>query len=166
MDALEIALKMETDAIQFYSEAARKTKYAAGKKMFETIATDEKRHLEMISELIKGLNVTHKDVSPMKNIKTVFEAMKNEMMQKVEATADELEAFKIAMQMEKEGKEFYVKTLAQAKTAKEKALMERLIREEEQHYAIFSNTYQFLENTGSWFMWDEYSIVDGGTPWA
>jgi rubrerythrin len=166
MDALEIAMKMETDAISFYTEAAKKTAYPAGKKMFQTITEDEKRHLEMISQLIKGLKITHKDVSPMKNVKTVFETMKNEMMKKVAATADELEAFKIAMQMEKEGKEFYEKTLAHARTDKEKTLLKQLIGEEEQHYAIFANTYDFLANTGNWFMWEELSIVDGGTPWA
>lgn len=162
MDALEVAMKMETDAISFYTEAARKTKYPAGKKMFQTIAEDEKRHLEMISQLIKGMNITHKDVSPMKNVKTVFEALKNEMMKKVEATADEMEAFKIATQMEREGKEFYEKTLAHAKTDKEKALLQRLIQEEKQHYEIFFNTYQFLADTGNWFMWEERGIVEGG----
>ena len=115
MDALEMAMRMETDAISFYTEAARKTKYPAGKKMFQAITEDEKRHLAMITQIVKGLHVTHADVSPMKNVKTVFEAMKDEMMQKVEATADELEAFKIAMKMEKEGLEFYQKTLAGAK---------------------------------------------------
>ncbi|MGE5173695.1 MAG: ferritin family protein [Betaproteobacteria bacterium] len=162
MDALETAMKMETDAISFYTEAARKTKYPVGKKMFETITADEKRHLEMIVQIIKGLDVTHKDVSPMKNVKTVFESLRDEMMKKVEATADELEAFKIAMQMEKEGKEFYEKTLAHAKTDKEKALLKRLIQEEEQHYAIFANTHEFLSDTGNWFMWEERGIVEGG----
>jgi rubrerythrin len=166
MNALEVSMKMETDAISFYTEAARKTKYPAGKKMFQAIIEDEKRHLQMIAQLIKGLEITAKDVSPMKNVKTIFETMKNEMMKKVEATTDELESFKIAMTMEKEGVEFYKKSLASAKTDKEKALFSRLIGEEEQHFAIFSNTYQFLANTGSWFMWEEQSIVDGGTPWA
>ena len=161
MDALELAMKMEKDAIKFYSEAARKTKYPAGKKMFDTITEDEKRHLEMISQLIKGLNVTHKDVSPMKNVKTVFESMKNEMMKKVEASADELEAFKVAMKMEQEGMEFYKKTLAGARKEKEKALLESLIKEEQQHYDIFANTYQFLANTGNWFLWEERGIVEG-----
>ena len=161
MDALELAMKMETDAITFYTEAARKTKYPAGKKMFQTITEDEKRHLEMIAQIVKGLNITHKDVSPVKNVKTVFESMKDEMMHKVEATADELEAFKIAMQMEKEGMEFYKKTLAGAKKEKEKALLERLIQEEQQHYELFSNTYQFLADTGNWFMWEERGIVEG-----
>jgi rubrerythrin len=161
MNALEMALKMEKDAIQFYTEAAQKTKYPAGKKMFQSVTEDEKRHLQMISEIIKGLHITEKDVSPMKKVKSVFEEMKGEMMHKVEATADELEAFKIAMQMEKEGMEFYKKTLAGAKKDKEKALLERLIQEEQQHYALFSNTYQFLADTGNWFMWEERGIVEG-----
>ena len=162
MDALELAMKMETDAISFYTEAARKTRYPAGKKMFQTITEDEKRHLEMISQIIKGLGVTHKEVSPLGNVKSVFAALKGEMMLRVEATTDELEAFKIAMKMEKEGKVFYEKTLSQVKTEKEKALFERLIREEQQHYDIFANTYQFLSDTGNWFMWDERGIVEGG----
>ena len=161
MDALELAMKMEKDAITFYSEAARKTKYPAGKKMFDMITEDEKRHLEMISQIIKGLNVSHKDVSPIKNVKTVFESMKSEMMKKVEASADELEAFKVAMKMEQEGMDFYKKTLAGAKKEKEKALLERLIQEEQQHYAIFANTYQFLADTGNWFLWEERGIVEG-----
>ncbi len=166
MNALEMAMKMETDSIKFYTEAAEKTKYPAGKKMFQTITEDEKRHLEMIAQIIKGLHITVKDVSPMKRVKTVFETMKDEMMKKVAATSDELEAFKIAMQMEQEGEAFYKKSLAAAKTEKEKALFTRLIEEERQHYQIFANTYFFLSNTGSWFMWEEHSIVDGGTPWA
>ncbi|HTG01152.1 MAG TPA: ferritin family protein [Nitrospirota bacterium] len=161
MDTLDIALKMERDAIAFYTEAARKTHYPAGKKMFQSIVEDEKRHLEMISQIIKGMNISHKDVSPFKEVTTIFNAMKNEMMQKVEATDDELEAFKIAMRMEQEGKEFYEKAAAGAKSDKEKSLLNRLVEEEKQHYAMFANTYQYLSDTGNWFMWEERGIVEG-----
>ncbi|MBI4688258.1 MAG: ferritin family protein [Nitrospirae bacterium] len=166
MNALEIATKMETDAIAFYKDASTKTNHAVGKKMFIVIAEDEKRHLEMISQVAKDLDIKINDLSPLKNIKTIFEELKDEMLQRVEATRDELEAFKIAMQMEREGVEFYKQAALQAKTEKERTLFERLVKEEEQHYAIFANTYFFLYNTGSWFMWEEHSIVDGGTPWA
>ena len=161
MNALEVARKMETDAIRFYTEAAGKTKYEAGKKMFMSITEDEKRHLELISQLIKGMNITLQDVSPMKRVKTVFESMKSDMMKKVAASKDELDAFKIAMEMEKEGKAFYQKSLDAAKTDKEKALFKRLIEEEQQHYEIFSNTYSHLSDTGNWFMWEERGIVEG-----
>lgn len=162
MNALELAMKMETDAISFYTEAALKTGYPVGRKMFQAITEDEKRHLEMLSQIVKGLQVTHNDVSPLKNVKTVFETMKADMMRKVEATSDELEAFKIAMQMEKEGMEFYERTLSTATRDKERALLERLIREEQQHYDIFANTYHFLSDTGNWFLWEERGIVEGG----
>lgn len=161
MNAIEIARKMETDAIRFYSEAAKKTGYPAGKKMFETIVIDEKRHLQYVNKLLQGMDVHVEDVHPIKNIKTVFEQMKDEMMEKVQATTDELEAFKIAMKMEKEGIEFYRKLVSEASSPKEKALFEKLIQEEEQHYNIFANTYSFLDDTGNWFMWKEHSIVEG-----
>ncbi|HBG93295.1 MAG: hypothetical protein A2X54_04330 [Nitrospirae bacterium GWF2_44_13] len=165
-NAIEVAIKMETDAIKFYKAAADKTKNSVGKKMFLTVREDEKRHLNMLTQIFRGIDITVKDVSPMKNIKTVFETLKDEMMKKVGATDDELEAFRIASQMEKEGIEFYKKALSEAKTEKERILFERLIKEEEQHYSIFSNSYSFLSDTGNWFMWEEHSIVDGGTPWA
>jgi rubrerythrin len=161
MDALELAMKMEKDAIAFYTEAARKTTSPAGKKMFQTITEDEKQHLEMVSLIIKGLNITRKDTSPMKNVKTVFESMKDEVMKKVAATSDDLEAFKIAMNMEQEGLGFYKKTLAGSKKEPERALLELLIKEEQQHFDIFSNTYQFLSDSGNWFLWEERGIVEG-----
>lgn len=161
MNALEVARKMETDAIKFYTEAAGKTQYEAGKKMFLSITEDEKRHLVMISDLIKGMNITVNDVSPMKRVSTVFESMKDQMMKKVAASRDELEAFGIAMQMEKEGQEFYQKSLAAAATEKEKALFKRLIEEEKQHYAIFANTYSHLSDTGNWFLWEERGVIEG-----
>jgi rubrerythrin len=166
MNAIETAIKMETDAIKFYKEAAEKCNHTVGKKMFLSIVEDEKRHLDMLSQVLKGLDLKIQDVSPMKNVKTIFEELKHEMMEKIEATTDELEAFKIAMHMEKEGVKFYKKAASDAAAEKEGKLFERLVHEEEQHYNIFANTYFFMKDTGNWFMWEEHSIVDGGTPWA
>lgn len=166
MNAIEIAIKMEIDAIDFYKNASEKVRNKVGKKMFLSIIEDEKRHLQMLTDIMKGLEITAKDIHPMKKIKTIFEEMRHEMMERVEATKDELESFRIAMDMEKQGMEFYRKAASEAPSPKEKALFERLVREEEQHFAAFSNTYFFLHDSGSWFMWEEHSIVDGGTPWA
>jgi rubrerythrin len=70
------------------------------------------------------------------------------------------------MQMEKEGIDFYRKLLAGSENEKEKALIEKLIKEEGEHYEIFANTYSFINDTGNWFMWEEHSMVDGGTATA
>ncbi len=166
MNSIKIAIKMETDAIKFYTEAANKTSNLVGKKMFLAIAEDEKRHLDILSKILKGLDIHISDVSQMQNVKTIFESMKSSMMKKVAATDYEMEAFRIAIQMEKEGIEFYKNLLTESKTDKETALFEQLISEEQQHYRIFENTYSYLADTGSWFMWQERGIIDGGTPFA
>lgn len=166
MNAIEISIKMETDAIAYYSEAADRTEHPVGKKMFLSIIEDEKRHLKMLEDIFKGLDIKIKDVSPMKKIKTVFEKHRDEMAERVPATANEIEALKVAMGMEKEGVVFYTKAASEAKTEKEKALFKRLAEEEKQHYQVFANTHFFMSDTGSWFMWEEHSIVDGGTPTA
>lgn len=162
MNALDLARKMETDAIQFYTEAAAKTKHAVGKKMFLSISEDEKRHLEMIAQVARGLSIGPRDLTPMQRVRTVFEEHKDEMMKKVAASKDEMEAFTIALRMEKEGEALYQQYLDAAKTDKEKDLFRRLIEEERQHYAIFSNSLQFLADTGNWFLWEERGIVEGG----
>lgn len=166
MNSIEIARKMETDAIAFYTQAAQMTKYPAGRKMFEVIVVDEKRHLKIIEKLISSSEINMEDTHPLENLRTVFESMKDQMMERVTATDDELEAFRIAIQMEKEGIEFYEKLRDGTDNSKEKALFEKLINEEREHYKIFSNTYSFISDTGNWFMWEEHSIVDGGTPTA
>ncbi|MBZ0157918.1 MAG: ferritin family protein [Alphaproteobacteria bacterium] len=161
MNSVELAIKMETDAIKFYREAAERTRNAVGKKMFLSVAEDEKRHIEILSRHLEGLDLTVRQASPLKNVRTIFEEMKESMMQRVEATPDELEAFRVAMDMEKEGKSFYERAVAAAPTEKERKLFEILVREEEEHFFIFQNTYSFLSDTGNWFMWQEHSIVEG-----
>lgn len=159
--AMETAVRMETDAIKFYTEAAAKTKHPAGKKMFDSIVVDERQHLETVKRMLQGMKLPENDTSEPGKITTVFESLRDEMMEKVEATEDELEAFRIAMTMEKEGLEFYTKTSAEAESDWERDLFRRLADEEQVHYKIFANTYNFLNDTGNWFMWEERSIVEG-----
>lgn len=166
MDAIDIAMKMETDAIGFYKEASEKTTHPVGKKMFLSIMEDEKRHIDMLNDLLKGMDIAHENIDPMDKIRTVFGSMKNRMHAGITATANELDALETAMKMEKEGFEFYKKVAAESPDPKTKALFERLVIEEEKHYGVLSNTHSFLTDTGNWFMWEERGIVDGGTPTA
>jgi rubrerythrin len=166
MDAIDISLKMETDAVEFYTKAADRTDHPVGKKMFLSIADDERRHIDMLNALLKGMHLSHKDVNPMAEIRTVFQQMKDQMQQQVRATTDEIEALTMAMRMEQESYDYYEKMSREAPDPKSRDLFARLVKEEQQHYEIFSNTLSFLTDTGNWFMWEEHSIVDGGTPWA
>jgi len=77
MKIVEIAIKMEEDAIRFYTDASKKTSHPAGKQMFLSVADDEKRHLNMLSRIFKGEDAVIVNVNPKDSIKTVFETMKD-----------------------------------------------------------------------------------------
>ena len=161
MNAAEIARKMETDAVEFYSQAAQKSSHPIGKKMLLSIAEDEKRHMRMIDAIIKGMGLTEDNIDPMENVKSIFEENKDTMQERIASTEDDLVALKIAMEMEAKGRDFYKKSAAEATDDNSRALFERLFKEEEKHFAIFENTYSYLSDNGNWFMWEERGIVEG-----
>jgi hypothetical protein len=167
MNAIKIAIKAETDTIAFYEEAAQKTNHPIGKKLFLSIIEDEKNLVEDFKCILNGLHLRVRNAAnPIKKMKTVFESNRDALLGGIRAATNEMEALRVAMQMEKESIEFYKKLSAKVKIPKERALFERLVREEQQHYSLFSETYFFLANSENWFMWEEHSIVDGGTHWA
>jgi len=159
--AIETAIKMETDAMKFYEEAAKKTSHPFGKKIFEGFIKDEARHLQMLEDILKGLNLTTGKVKPSDEIKTVFSELKGQMMARVKASLDELSAVNIALDFESAGYEFYTKAAHEAIDEKEKELLARLAEEEKEHSSILRNTYSFLKDTGDWFMWEEHGILEG-----
>jgi rubrerythrin len=161
MSSVDIALKMETDAVEFYTRCAEKTNSPIGKKMFLSIADDERYHIACANKVIRGMGFEPSKTTPKQDMKTIYEQNKDDVMQKVDATTDELEALKLAMKMEKEGFEFYRKAAAEAATPEEKALFECLAKDEEEHFSIFQNTCSLLSDTSNWFMWEEHVIYEG-----
>jgi rubrerythrin len=162
MNSLEIAVKMETDAVEFYEACASRVSHAVGKQMFLTVAADEKRHITYVRQLIDGMDFRPEDITPAQHLRTVFEQNREVVERKLAASQDELEAFSIALNMETEGFEFYEKAALLAGSEKEKALFLRLAEEEREHYRIFDNTLNYLRDTGLWFMWEERAIYEGG----
>lgn len=159
-EAVERAMKMETDAMKFYKEAAQKTSHPFGRKMFESLVKDEARHLRLLQEILKGLDIDP-HVQCIGDVRTVFSDLKDQMMQRISASTDEKEAIRIALDMETEGFKYYKEVAEKTDDPTEKKLFEVLTKEEERHYQILNNTYSFLEDTGNWFMWEELSIVEG-----
>ena len=159
--AVETAVKMETDAMKFYHEASQRTSHPFAKRMFEGFIKDENRHLKMLNEILKGLDLKIEKVRPKSEIKTVFSELKEQMMNRISASTDEMEAVKVALDFEEKGYEFYRKAAVDAPDDKEKKLFSALADEEQEHYAILQNTYSFLKDTGDWFMWEEQGILEG-----
>ncbi len=167
MNAMGMAIKAEKDAIAFYTEAAKKTKDPVGKGMFLSLIEEEQHRLEDFKRTIEELHLKVRSAADSGDKRTaMFEPNRRDLLEKIMTETNEMEALKLAMQMEKESIEFYERLARKTRSRNERTLFERLLREERQRYAIFSETYFFLMNSQNWFMWEEHSIADGGTAWA
>jgi len=162
--ALSTALKMEKDGMTFYKEAGKKTKNPLGKKMFLSFVEDEKRHYDMISALAKGMNIDKelKQAGSAERIRTIFEEAGKEMDTRLGSDLGDTEALRFAVSMEDKGYHFYQDSAVQAKDAGEKALFEKLAREESRHHEILENALNYLEKSGEWFLWEEGGPIEGG----
>jgi len=88
--AVETAIKMETDAIAFYKEAAKNTKHVFGREMFKGFVKDETRHLKMLKNIFNGLGIEADFHRPKEAVQTVFSKLKNKMMRRVKALDNEM----------------------------------------------------------------------------
>lgn len=55
IDALKIGIQAEKDAILYYHEAFKNTRNDAGKRAFEFLLNEEKKHLKFLAEKLKEL---------------------------------------------------------------------------------------------------------------
>lgn len=161
MNIIEMAIKMEQEAVDFYTQCAEKTHNPIGKKMFLSIAEDEKHHIACAMHVENKREFTPAETRPIHDMKKIFEQNKTSMMERVSSTTDEVQALEMAMKMEEAAIHFYQNAASQTSDPAEKAFFECLIRDEEEHFAIFQNTHSFLSDTGNWFMWEERGIVEG-----
>jgi rubrerythrin len=161
IDPIAIAIKTEKDGIEFYKKAAQKTTHPFGKEMFLSFIEDEKRHLEILEQISKEMDIPFDTTySPKKRIKTIFENVADQVMDHIAPTTGETEAIKIALKIENEGYEFYEDQAQNNPT--HSAVFERLAREESEHISILQNLRNYLNDTGHWFMYEEHQMVDGG----
>ena len=159
---LAYAIQMEQDGQRYYSEAAARTANPLGKRMFESLAADERRHEEVLRQTAEAMAVSLEGEMPKQRLVTLFSTLGDDLRRELGAQADEASVFAKAIEMEKASVAHY-RTQADAATRdSDKALYERLVQEEAEHVDILVNTQAYLDNTGQWFLWDEQSLLDGG----
>ncbi len=148
--AIEVAVKMEKDAIEFYREALDKTDHPTGVKIFEQFMKVELKHLKMLKDIVKKIDPRAKLIFPTNNVETVFTKNWDKMKDKVDVTTDEFDAIKIALEFEKKGYDFYKKFSEEAESVEEKKLFTILASHEEGHFNFLDKVYKHIKDTGAW----------------
>ena len=160
---VDAARKTEKDGRKFYADTAAKSRNPLAKRMFESLAQAEAKHLEFIDQLTKGqFSSPAYDRAFARGLGTVFSGMPQSVRSQAAATPDDIAALDLGIEMEDKSMAFYRKWAEKSADQQVRSFCARLGAEEEDHWRILQSTREYLGETGNWFMAQERWSFDGG----
>jgi len=162
-----VGLEMELEGLRVYEAAAANSNHAFAKQMFRGLANDEKRHAAWFRKLAEERGVAPADVSAvdpdgfLKTIRAIFSELR-EQIEGAGAETDDIQAIDLALGLEDKAYTMYHEASEAADNADEKAVLELIAREENNHYAILADTRLYLTDPEKWNIKEEGPLIDGG----
>lgn len=167
LEALQTAIKMETDGKKFYLRASTQSGNDAGRKLLKTLAAEEDIHRQNFEAIYEALrnkkgwpSVT---VRPDANkTRTVFTEAAGRLGRVTKALASEIGSVQKAMEMENKSYDFYRAQLKSATSEAAKSFYAALATQEKEHHRLLLDYFEFLKDPAAWFVRAEHPSLDGG----
>ncbi len=160
MNIFDFAIKMETDAEAYYRKLAEKTDIEGIRNIFMDLAADEKKHFEIFKSMKERPDVVAmRDSEALSKAKNTFEKLLQNKPE-VSHLQGNLDAYRHAMKIEAEAARVYEEALTHEKNPEVKKLLQRVIEEEQKHYNIIENLYDFVNAPNEYLAWGEFSNLE------
>jgi rubrerythrin len=157
MNVFEFAMQMEKDGEAFYRQIASKTNNAGLQKIFTTLADEEVVHYKTFKKLFEKSAADIVESNVLGKAKNIFQEMKKTGGFDISAETPQIEAYKKAMDAEKEAFTFYEKKAEEATNPTEKNILQAFAREERRHYRLLENVLDFVSRPDAWLENAEFS---------
>lgn len=152
LDALATAIYNEQSAFDFYTSLSDAIKNKSGKEKFKFLASDEKRHREL-------LKAHYKKTTGGKEFP--FDPTKLKAIQvEVRDNTTAAEALDIGIKAEKEAYEFYSKAAEEIEEPDAKKMFLMLAEQEDGHYNLLTAEKQALTGQFYWFDSDTPGMME------
>ncbi|UCE06298.1 MAG: ferritin family protein [bacterium] len=172
LEALQLALKMETDGYNFFKDASTKAKSPLTKEAFQYFAEWELEHVEFIKKMYKKLNdigewlsvdeMNQKVGDASVAIKTIFKEKHEQIDKHVKVDTSDLEAYLLARDIEDKATVFYQNKANSSSDPSAKRFFEFMIDVEREHFNILNNSYRYLQDPALYNLEEENWMFDGG----
>jgi rubrerythrin len=168
LQVLQFAIQMEIDGKQFYLKASRASTNDLGKKLLQTLADEEDIHRRKFEEIYDSIRVkkewpkTGFQPDGGKKLRTVFAQAIEETNAVAPYLEAELDAVKMAMEMEHKSKDYYQKQSETATYDIERDFYQNLVTEEREHHLVLLDYFEYLKDPAAWFVHKEHPSLDGG----
>ena len=161
-DAIATAIQMEKDGYSFYTKAAAQSTDPNGTKIFESLANDELIHLETFKHLFAN-EMEETEYQQLVNSSKKYAALTvfpKDPANKDDVSPDtnDLDAIHSAMDSEKEAIEYYTSILDKVDDERISNILKEIIHQENQHYSILQEEFEYLGRTGNWYGVDSLSM--------
>jgi rubrerythrin len=167
IEILSDAIAFEEEGIRFFTTKAESTMSGMGKTIFLSLAKDEQGHRAHLIELRDDLIRTH-DLEPLgvtaeehRTAKQIFETAIEEVKDPYEYKQEDLEILEGAMAVESKGYHMYASAAAEMTSPDAKKLFEHLATEEQDHYTLLKNTFDYIKDPAGWHEYEEGGMMDG-----
>jgi len=167
LEALQLAIQMEVEGKDFYQKASQKSKNKLAMELFRHLASEEDVHRKKFEEIHGALKRGRNwpDVKPPseqgKRLKSLFAEATKALGSKIKVAESELEAIKVAMDMEIKSYNFYHSRSEQSSLPVEKRFYEALVGEERGHHLALLDSHEYLSDPEGWFTKKEHWSLDG-----
>ena len=168
LQALQSAIQMEIEGKEHYLKASQESSNELGKKLLQSLATEEDNHRQKFEEIYKAIQSKRAwpviDFHPDggKRLRTIFTGVIEKTGSSIKPLATELDAVQMAIGMESKTHDFYKSQGEKATADAERGFYEALAGEEREHHLILLDYYEYLKDPAGWFVGKEHPSLDGG----
>lgn len=142
-EAIKLAIQTEKNVMDFYLKAAGITENARAKKVFETLAMEEREHAGHFFHLYTGADLGSFDEFMARPAKA-DSAMLVQLNKALDAKVHERKAMEIALKEEEDLAKNLTQTASNIVDPGVRAVFERMAKETHDHYAIIESEYARL----------------------
>lgn len=149
MNIFEYAVNLELDAQRYYLRQAEINEGNSIKAIFQMLAKDEEHHAEIIRKHIDEKYYELKSNNTLSESKSIFseiEDYKNE----IRLIPSQLDAYRVALDMEKNSMELYDNYLSNSSILKEREILKYLVEQEKEHYSIINELITLVSRPENW----------------
>ncbi len=171
LSVLQQALTKEEQRQAFYEDAAQRSCNPLAQRTFSSLAAWEAEHAGYVRAYYDKMQEGAGWPDPSlcgevcrlaaEDIEQILAAARDAIDGEVTCDTALTEAYKLAMEGERESIDFYSAELERATDPNARAFYEVLLAAERGHLELLANTEQFLDNTEAWYFDQEQWTVEG-----
>lgn len=160
MNVFDFAMKMEVDGKKFYEKLADESGDTGLRTIFLRLAADEQKHYEIFESLKQDAGATMQDTTVLEDSQNIFAQIMGERDEVLASVEGDLEGYRYAMKLEADSARLYEDAARREKNEQVKSLLERIAGEEQKHFNIVENIFNFFNAPNEYLAWREFSNLD------